>query len=128
MNKEQYNLIEKYLLDKGYTRGNGQLRRADWCLYKAFGKNDNIWEEDRSLYQILLYVYDYGSISNVPKEYKDKVGIEVDIMVSRTIDENLNLITDWRFPDTTIMEIENLAEDFYKFVCNRYPNPEIWNQ
>ena len=53
---------------------------------------------------------------------RDRVGIEVCILVSRTIDERIDMTLAWH-DDTTIEEIEKLAESFYSWVVCMMPQP-----
>jgi hypothetical protein len=50
------------------------------------------------------------------------VGIEIHIGVSRIIDERMDLTLAWH-DDTTIEEVEKIAESFYNWVCTVYPEP-----
>lgn len=127
MNKKQFDKLEKSLLnEKGYRKYNQHWRREDYGIGKGFHKSDNKWEEDRSVYQIILCVYDYTLhpefFDRIPKEQRDHVGVEVCFLVSRTVDESMELVFEWH-DDTTIEEVEQKAESFYQWVCKEYPEP-----
>ena len=127
MNKEQFDKLEYSLLNKkGYRKYHQHWQHEDYGLGKGFHKKDNEWKEDRSAYQILLCVYDYTMHpeyhDRIPKEQRDHVGIQVFILVSRTVDERMDLTFAWH-DNTTIEEVEQKAESFYQWVCKEYPEP-----
>lgn len=126
MNKRQFDKIQEKLLEKGYRKYNQHWQREDYGLGKGFHRSDNQWEENRSAYQILLCVYDYTMhpeyYDRIPKELRDHVGIEVYILVSRTVDERMDLTFAWH-DNTTIEEVEQKAESFYQWVCKEYQTP-----
>ena len=127
MNKKQFKKLEDKLLNKhGYKKYNQHWQREDYGLGKGFRKADNQWEEDRSAYQILLCVYDWTLHpeyhDRIPEGMRDHVGIEVNVMVSRTVHERMDLTFAWH-DDTTIEEVEQKAENFYQWVRKEYPTP-----
>ena len=74
-----------------------------------------------------MHIYDHRnwpSEFNVPSEERNKVGIEITIDVSRTIDERMELVTSWE-DDTKIEDIEDMAEKFYAWVQEVYPEPRM---
>lgn len=126
MNKQEFEKLEQSLIERGYRKYNQQWHHEDYILGKSFHKDDNQWEEDRAAYQILISVYDWSLhpeyFDRIPKEYRDRVGLEVHVDMSRTIDERLDLTFDWKDSDT-IEEIEKLAEEYYNFMCRIIPEP-----
>lgn len=126
MNKEQFDKLASSLYERGYKKYNQQWSNEDYVICKEFHKKDNIWEENRSAYQIILSIYDYTIPQEwsyrLPKDMKKKVGIEIHIDISRTINERVDLVLAWD-DDTTIEEVESVAESFYKWVCSTYPEP-----
>ena len=126
MNKKQFETLQQSLAEQGYRKFNQHWNGEDYAIGKSFHKSDNKWEEKRSGYQIILNIYDYTLHSEyhdrLPSGYRDHVGIEVRVMVSRTIDERMDLVFSWH-DDTTIVEVEQKAESFYQWVCHEYPTP-----
>lgn len=124
MNKEQFNKLEKQLLERGYKRYSQHWHNEDYVLCKSFHREDNRWDEDRAGSQLLLCVYDntLHSEFDIPKEQRNHVGIEIHVDVSRVIDERMVFTTNWE-DNTYIEEIERLAESFYQWVYNEYPEP-----
>lgn len=129
MTKEQFEALEESLYKKGYKKYDQHWHDEDYIIGKGFHKKDNKWEENRNAYQIILSVYDWTNpnkvfYDNLPETMKKRVGVEIHIDVSRTIDERIELTMPWN-KDTTIEEIERSAESFYKYVCDIYPEPRI---
>lgn len=120
MKKQKFEELKTYLLEQGYRVYDQHWKHEDYVICKGFHKEDNKWDEDRCAYQILLSVYDYsdttkGYYNQIPQHARNKVGIEITIMVSRTIDERIDMYMAWH-EDTTIEEVEAQAEEFYKWV------------
>ena len=126
MNKKQFDKLEKQLLDRGYKKYNQHWHREDYVIGKSFHRGDNRWDEDRAGYQLLLSIYDYTLhpeyYDRIPKELRDHVGIDIHVDASRIIGERMEFTTSWS-DETTIEEVEHLAENFYQWVCNEYPEP-----
>ena len=124
MDKEQFDILAESLYDRGYKRYNQHWHSADYTICKGFHKYNNIWEENRSAYQIILSIYDYSDKDwpNLPPEMKTHVGIEIHIDISRNVNERVDLVLQWD-DNTTIEEVEAVAESFYKWVYNTYPEP-----
>jgi len=126
MDKKQFEPLADSLYNRGYKKYNQQWHHEDYIIGKGFHRNDNQWKEDRSTYQILLSIYDYSLKKELwdrlPESERNHVGIEIHIDVSRTIDERMDLILTWH-DDTTIKEVEKIAESFYNWVCITYPEP-----
>lgn len=124
MNKQEFEQLEKLLFERGYRKHNQQWHHEDYIIGKAFHKYDNQWEEGRAAYQIIISVYDWALhpeyFDGVSESYKNRVGLEVHIDISRVIDERLDLTFDWKESDT-IKEIEKLAEEYYNFMCKTIP-------
>ena len=59
----------------------------------------------------------------MPPLYKNYVGIEIHVDVSRTIDERMDLVFSWNDGKTNIEDVESKAKSFYDWVCKEYPNP-----
>lgn len=126
MNKLQYVKLEEELLKRGYKKYQQNWKHEDYGLGKSFLREENKWDEDRSCYQILLNIYDYSIHpefhDRIPKEQRDHVDIEVTVMVSRTVDERVEMAFAWN-DDTVIERVENIAKHFYQWVCDEQPEP-----
>ena len=128
MEKQDFENLRKSLIEKGYKVYNQDLHYSDYILCKSFHRENNKWEKDRSAYQIILCIYDYttkpGYWDRLPESSKNYVGIQIEIGVSRTINERIDLSLNWE-EDTEVEDIEKKAESFYKWVCETYPEPRI---
>ena len=124
MKKKQFDDLSEMLYARGYKRYNQHWHHEDYVIGKGFHKDDNLWEEDRSAYQIILSVYDYTdkNYPNLTDEMRNHVGIEIHFDVSRTIDERIDMDMSWHDTDR-IEEIERAAESFYEWVCSFYNKP-----
>ena len=126
MNKEQFDKLEKQLLDRGYKKYNQHWHHEDYVVGKSFHRTDNRWDEERAGCQLLLSIYDNTLhpeyYDRMPKESRDHVGIEIHVDVSRIIDERMEFTTNWE-DNTSIEEVERLAESFYQWVLTAYPEP-----
>lgn len=126
MNKHRFEELKTQLLNNGYRQYDQQWHHEDYIIGKSFHKDDNQWEEDRAAYQILISVYDWTlhpeCFDRVPESYRDRVGLEVHVDISRIIDERLELIFDWKESDT-IEKVEELAEEYYNAMYKIVPEP-----
>lgn len=122
MKKKQFEKLAEKLYSRGYKRYDQHWNREDFVIGKGFHKDDNVWEVDRSAYQILLSIYDYTFLISLPDEMRDHVGIEVHIDVSRTSDERVEMCMAWHDTES-IEDIECAAESFYQWVCSHYKEP-----
>ena len=124
MNKKQFDELADALYARGYKRFNQHWHHEDYVIGKGFHKDDNLWEEDRSAYQIILSVYDYTdkNYPNLTDEMRDHVGVEIHFDVSRTIDERIDMEMSWHDIDR-IEDIEQAAESFFEWVCSFYVKP-----
>lgn len=127
MTKQEFEKLEQSLIERGYRIYNQQWHHEDYVIGKPFHKDDNKWEENRAAYQILISVYDYTLKSHsfydrLSIDMRNKVGLEVHVDMSRTIDERLDLTFGWKDSDT-IEEIERLAEEYYNAMCKIVPEP-----
>ena len=130
MNKQKFEELKVQLFNNSYRQYNQQWHHEDYIIGKAFHKDDNQWEEDRAAYQIIISVYDWTCrpeyFDRVPKPFRDRVGLEVHVDMSRIIDERLELVFDWKDSDT-IEEVERLAEEYYNAMCKIVPEPRDTN-
>ena len=124
MNKKQFDELAEGLYARGYKRYNQHWHHEDYVIGKGFHKDDNLWEEDRSAYQIILSIYDYSDkdYPGLTDEMRNHVGIEIHFDVSRTIDERIEMDMAWHDIDR-IEDIEQAAESFFEWVCSFYVKP-----
>ena len=124
MNKAEYDKLAEEFQTKGYRRWNNTFNHADYYWGKSFHREDNPFDENRSGYQILINVYDFSDkdYPQLTPEQRDHVGLEAIIMVSRTIDERIDLSLSWS-DESTIESIEETAESFYQWACTYWPTP-----
>lgn len=116
MTHEEYNRFTEELQKRGYRKySSPQFRKDDWAWFKSFGKSK--FEEDRSNYQVCFDVIDFSPYADrEPRFKKAPYGIEPLILISRTIDERVDLhLSHTKVDDTNIDEIERLAESFYRW-------------
>lgn len=126
MVKQEFDDLKTKLIASGYNICTTTMNYSDYYYYKGFYKKDNKWEEDRNGMQIILYVYDYTIHSELwermPPALRDAIHIEVHFDVSRTIDERIELVQNIEH-FKNIEDIEWTGEQFYKWVCQLYPEP-----
>lgn len=126
MNKQEFEKLEKLLLESGYRQYSQQWHHEDYIIGRSFHKDDNQWEESRASYQIIISVYDWSIhpeyFDRMPESYRNRVSLEVHVDMSRTIDERLELTFDWKESDT-IEKVEQLAEEYYNAMCKIVPEP-----
>ena len=117
MTHEEYNRFAEELQQRGYRKyPSQQFSKDDWAWYKSFGKSQ--FEEDKSNYQICFDVIDFSPYADrEPYLRENSYGIEPLVLISRTIDERVDLrLSHTKVDDQNIDEIERLAESFYKWV------------
>lgn len=117
MTREEYNRFAEELQQRGYRKYTSpRFRGEDWAWFKSFGKSD--YEEGRSNYQICFDVIDFSPYADrEPRFKKVPYGIEPLVLISRTIDERVDLhLSHIKVNDNNIDEIERLAESFYNWV------------
>jgi hypothetical protein len=125
MNKVEYDKLVEKFRTKSYRKWNNTFNHADYYWGKSFHKDDNPFDDEgRSGYQLIIYVYDYSDkdYPQLPPEQRDHVGLEATIMVSRTIDERIDMTLSWN-DKSTIESIEEAAESFYQWACTYWPTP-----
>lgn len=117
MKIEEYNKLVAELQRRGYKKyPSPRFRKDSWAWFKSFGKSDH--EEDRSNYQVCFDVIDFSPYADREPRFKvNTYGIEPLVLISRTVDERVDLHLSYiKVDDTNIDEIERLAESFYKWV------------
>ena len=126
MTKEEFTQLEAMLYKRGYKKYNQQWHHEDYIIGKGFHKKDNQWEENRNVYQIILSIYDYSSRKDLwdrlSEKERNRVGIEIHVDMSRTIDERIEMVMAW-YNNTTIEEVEAAADSFYQWACKMWDKP-----
>ena len=116
MTHEEYNRFAEELQKRGYRKyPSPRYGKDDYAWYKSFGESQ--FEEDRSNYQVCFDVTDFSPYAyREPYFHTEPYGIEPQILISRTIDERVDLhLCHTKVDDQNIDEIERLAELFYKW-------------
>lgn len=117
MTHEEYNKFTEDLKQRGYRKYlSPRGCKDDWAWFKSFGKS--AYKEDRSNYQICFDVIDCSLYADREPYLKENpYGIEPLVLISRTVDERVDLhLSHTKVDDNNIDEIERLAESFYKWV------------
>ena len=117
MTREEYNKLTEELQRRGYRKyPSPRGRKDDWAWFKSFGKSAH--KEGRSNYQVCFDVIDFTPYADrVPYLRDNPYGIEPQILISRTIDERVDLRLPYtKVDDNNIDEIERLAKSFFKWI------------
>jgi hypothetical protein len=124
MSWEELEKVEAFLKENGYRKGGKPYHcNADYYWYKAFGKEDNPYEENRSLWQVLFNVYDGRKYQYRDPNIKD-VGLTVTIHISRTINEvGIELNFDLNDDKLDLKDIEDKAYNFWRYVEDYFGAP-----
>ena len=135
MDWEELEKIELYLKENGYRKGDYPMHcNSDYYWWKPFGKDFNLYEEGRSLYQVLLNVYDwrkYWDRDPSLREFNKAASITATVSVSRTIDEPSIALT-WDLKGgVNLKDIEDKAYKFWRYVEESFGAPpkeeeKIW--
>lgn len=116
MTKQELETFEERLKENGYKKYNG-YKGSDYTYYKSFGRGNNKYDDDRSNYLIGFLVYDFSEYANRDNHLKDNpYSIHPIIMVSRVIDERVDLDVVLDVKKDDIERVESLAESFFKWV------------
>ena len=118
MTHEEYNRFTEELQRRGYRKYPSprySIHRENYAWFKSFGESQ--FEEDRSNYQICFDVIDFSPYADREPRFKEApYGIEPLVLISRTIDERVDLHLSYtKVDDNNIDEIERLAESFYRW-------------
>ena len=117
MTHEEYNKFCEDLKQRGYRKyPSPRGMKDDWGWFKSFGKSKH--QLHRSNYQICFDVIDCSLYADREPYLKvNPYGIEPLVLISRTIDERVDLhLSHTKVDDQNIDEIERLAESFFKWV------------
>lgn len=118
MTREEYKKFCEELQSRGYKKYHSPRYSRDdddWAWFKSFGKSQ--FEEDRSNYQICFDVFDFSPYADREPRFKeDPYGIEPLVLISRSVDERVDLHLSYcGLEDTDIDEYERLADSFYQW-------------
>lgn len=119
MTHEEYNKFCEDLKQRGYSKYHSprySIHREEYAWFKSFGESAH--EEDRSNYQVCFDVFDFSPYADrEPRFRTDPYSIEPLVLISRTINERIDLHLSYtKVDDTNIGEIERLAESFFKWI------------
>ena len=116
--------VEAFLKEKGYRNGGKPYHcNADHYWYKAFGKEDNPYAENRALWQVFFNVYDWRRFQYCDPNLKD-ASITASIHISRTIDEiGIELNFDLKDDRLDLKDIEDKAYNFWRYVEESFGAP-----
>lgn len=124
MTWEELEKIEAYLKENGYRNGGQPYHcNADHYWYKPFGKEDNPYEENRSLWQVFINVYDWRRWQHADRMLQD-ASLTVTIRVSRTVYEcGIGLDFDLKGDGLDLQNIEDKAYCFWQYVEDYFGAP-----
>lgn len=128
MTRQELEKVESILKDNGYRKGDYPMHcNSDYYWWKSFGKDCNHYEEGRSLYQVLLNVYDwvkYWDRDPMLRKFDKCASITATVSVSRTIDEpSISLTWDLK-NDLDLKDIEDKAFEFFIYVNENFSIPK----
>lgn len=124
MTWEELEKVEAFLKEMGYRNGGKPYHcNADHYWYKAFGKKDNPYEEDRALWQVFINVYDWRRFQYRDTNLKD-AGLTVTVHVSRTVYEvGVSLNFDLKDDKFDLNDIEDKAYWFWRYIEESFDSP-----
>jgi hypothetical protein len=124
MTWEELEKVEAFLKEMGYRNGGKPYHcNADHYWYKAFGKEDNPYEENRALWQVFINVYDWRRFQCRDANLKD-AGLTVTVHISRTIYEvGMSLNFDLKDDKFDLNEIEDKAYWFWRYIEESFDSP-----
>ena len=117
MTHEEYNKLVSELQRRGYRKyPSPRFRKDDYAWFKSFGESK--FEDNRSNYQVCFDVIDLSPYADREPRFKEApYGIEPLILISRTIDERVDLhLSHIKVDDNNITKIEQLAESFFNWI------------
>lgn len=128
MTWDELGKTEAYLKENGYRSGGKPYHcNADHYWYKAFGKEDNPYQENRSLWQVFINVYDwrkYWDGDPSLRKFSRGASVTVTIRVSRTVNEvGIELNFDFKDDRLDLKDIEDKAYCFWRYVEESFGAP-----
>lgn len=124
MTQEELTNFQKRLEKRGYRRYLSHYKESSYAYYKSFGRDENVYDEDRSLYQIAFQVYDFSPFKDRNDGFKENpYSVSPEILISRTIDERIDVALHHDHLGLDIERIEDFAEKLIKFIIKEVPIP-----
>ena len=128
MTWEELEKVESYLKENGYRKGDYPMHcNSDYYWWKPFGKDSNPYEEGRSLYQVMLNVYDwrkYWDREPSLRKFNKAASITASVHISRTINERgIELNWDLNSDKFDLKDIEDKAYKFWRYVEESFGVP-----
>ena len=128
MTWEELEKVESYLKENGYRKGDYPMHcNSDYYWWKPFGKDSNPYEEGRSLYQVMLNVYDwrkYWDRDSSLRKFNKAASITASVHISRTINERgIELNWDLNSDKFDLKNIEDKAYKFWRYVEESFGVP-----
>ena len=128
MTWEELEKVESYLKENGYRKGDYPMHcNSDYYWWKPFGKDRNPYEEGRSLYQVMLNVYDwrkYWDRDPSLRKFNKAASITASVHISRTINERgIELNWDLNSDKFDLKNIEDKAYKFWRYVEENFGVP-----
>ena len=128
MSLEELKKIGSYLKENGYRKGDYPMHcNSDYYWWKPFGKDSNPYEEGRSLYQVMLNVYDwrkYWDRDPSLRKFNKAASITASVHISRTINERgIELNWDLNSDKFDLKNIEDKAYKFWRYVEESFGVP-----
>ena len=123
MTQKELTNFQKRLEKRGYRRHASHHEGASYAYYKSFGRDENVHDEDRSLYQIAFQVYDFSPFEDRNDWFKENpYSVSPEILISRTI-ERIDVGLHHADTGLDIERIEDFAEKLIKFIIKEVPIP-----
>ena len=124
MTIEEILRLESLLEKRGYRKSSSKglrLTNEDHYWYKGFGRKNNPYEEGRAQYQVFFAIWDF-------EKYQKDAGwsYQVYVEVSRTVSELVKIVLTSIDSSSTIEEVEQMAEKFFKFVDENFSIGQEW--
>ena len=128
MTWEELEKVESYHKENGYRKGDYPMHcNSDYFWRKPFGKDSNPYEEGRSLYQVMLNVYDwrkYWDRDPSLRKFNKAASITASVHISRTINERgIELNWDLNSDKFDLKNIEDKAYKFWRYVEESFGVP-----
>lgn len=125
MNWTELENVEAFLKERGYRNGGKPYHcNADHYWYKAFGKDDNPYEDNRALWHVFINVYDWRRFQCRDKNLKD-ASLTITIRVSRTVyGSGVELNFDLKDDKLDLGAIEDKAYKFWRYVEESFDAPQ----
>ena len=114
---EQFEILEKQLIEKGYTKYNGHYKSEDYGYWKSF---DVIYNPDKEIgYQIVFLVYDwikYKDRMHLDEFPNNRIGVQIEMLAQRPFERiDISIMNDEE--EMNIEWWENKYKEIYEFLC-----------